>query len=184
MSKIKLTVEDAIIKGKQVSFKAPCSSADATGLIINDIEYDMVDAIGNSMLGIGGAWACDAMVSVILNTNTNKAYIQNPGVSLSVEDITDKFFSDSIGLPINGTTIYKHGNTIYGHVVYNHTEGSIPVGISILDIAEEYIPKYMYTTYTIVGGDVIAVYMTRLGSVRVQKQIDDFSISFDFSYFI
>lgn len=76
--KIKIVVDDAIVKGKQVSFKAPCSSAEATGLIINDVEYDIVDAMGSSVLSIENVWDYDSIVSVILNTNTNKAYIQNP----------------------------------------------------------------------------------------------------------
>lgn len=78
MGKIKVAVRGGIIDGKQVSFRAPCNSAEATGLIINDVDYDVVSAIGNSVLGVNDIWAQDAIVSVILNTVTNKAYIQNP----------------------------------------------------------------------------------------------------------
>lgn len=81
MSKIQLTVEEGIINGKQVSFKAPCHSEDVTGLTINNIEYDLVDAIGNSLLGVKDVWASDAIVSVILNTDTDKAYVQNPTIT-------------------------------------------------------------------------------------------------------
>ena len=76
VGKIKLTVEDIITNGKQISFQTPCGSANTTGLIINDTEYDIVNAIGDSVIGVYGIWARDAMVSVVLNTDTKKAYIQ------------------------------------------------------------------------------------------------------------
>lgn len=74
--KIALTIND-ITNGKQISFQAPCSSDNTTGLIINGVEYDIVNAIGDSILGISNMWVRNAIVSVILNTDTKKAYIQN-----------------------------------------------------------------------------------------------------------
>lgn len=78
MSKIKLTVPGIITDGKQISFKAPCNSEDAEGLVISNVTYDIVDAIGNSICGRRNMWINGSMVSVILNTTTRKAYIQNP----------------------------------------------------------------------------------------------------------
>lgn len=78
MSKINLTVSETIAKGKQISFKAPCDSKNAESLVINDVEYDIVDAVGDSVLKTFGIWAKDAIISVILNTDAKKAFIQNP----------------------------------------------------------------------------------------------------------
>lgn len=83
MSAIKLTIEDSIVKGKQVSFKAPCDSANATSVLVNDVSYDIVDAVGDSVLGVPDVWSKDAIISVILNPNTQKAYIQNPKPTLT-----------------------------------------------------------------------------------------------------
>lgn len=81
MSTIKLTV-DGVYNGKQISFCALCRSEDTTGLTINNVEYDIVNAIGESVLGVYNVWATDSIVSVILNTDTNKAYIQNKHIPI------------------------------------------------------------------------------------------------------
>lgn len=74
--KIFLSVLDVISQGKLISFVAPCNSTDATGLFINGIEYDIVDMMGDSILETN-IWLQGTMVSVLLDTNTHKAYMQN-----------------------------------------------------------------------------------------------------------
>ena len=79
MSKINLSLDYSVPNGKQLSFVAPCNSATADGLVINGVTYSVCDSKGNNLLGVKGIWAKDAVVSVILNTDTCIAYIQNPG---------------------------------------------------------------------------------------------------------
>lgn len=78
MSMIRLTFDSAPVMGKQLSFVAPCSSLETEALIINDAEYMICDAEGLDLCGRSGIWTSGAVVSVILDTDTGKAYIQNP----------------------------------------------------------------------------------------------------------
>lgn len=78
MSKIKVNLNCPPVHGKQVSFIAPCNSAGADAIIIDDKEYTVVDADGNIVSGCENIWNDGAMVSVILDMINFKAYIQNP----------------------------------------------------------------------------------------------------------
>lgn len=77
MSKIKTIIDYHPANGKQLSFRAPCSSIDTDGLLINNVEYTLVDADGNNIAGTANLWNSGAMVSVILDTVNTLAYIQN-----------------------------------------------------------------------------------------------------------
>ena len=78
MSKIGLTLENAPVHGKQLSFRAPCSSFSTECLVINGADYTVVDAAHNNLAGIEGIWNADSIVSVILDTSRMEAYMQNP----------------------------------------------------------------------------------------------------------
>ena len=81
MSKICLTIPGFLANGKQISFVAPCDSADATCFTINNDEYTICNAKDDNLAGTDGIWASGAIVSVIVNTETKKAYIQNAATS-------------------------------------------------------------------------------------------------------
>ena len=74
--KIDLPVGATISDGKQITFKAPCDCSDVTALLIDGVAYDLVDALGNVVAG-GNSFTANAMVSVIIDTDTNKAFLQN-----------------------------------------------------------------------------------------------------------
>ena len=78
MSKIKVNLNCPPVHGKQVSFLAPCNSAGTDAIIIDDVEYTVVDADGNIVSGTKNIWNAGAMVSIILDMVNFKAYIQNP----------------------------------------------------------------------------------------------------------
>lgn len=79
MSKIKLTIPDVVCTGKMVSFVAPCDCTAVTCLQINDVDYAIVDATCNDVMLIGSVWAAGALITVCLDAENAKAYIQNPG---------------------------------------------------------------------------------------------------------
>ena len=76
MSKIKVTLPgtEIPVNGKQVSFIAPCPCANATHLTIDNVDYEIVDALGNTPKD---AWATGTIVSVILDVTNTKAYLLN-----------------------------------------------------------------------------------------------------------
>lgn len=77
MSKIRITASDAVIAGKQFTFKAPCNPDSVDSLLINGETYSICDALGNSLCKKSNAWKKDALVSVILDTDSKKAFILN-----------------------------------------------------------------------------------------------------------
>ena len=86
MRKIILTLpDDKIVTGKQVSFVAPCGSLDAECITISGADFIVCNAMGVDVSGTN-AWASGAMVSVILNVEDHRAYIQNA-------DVTDAVFN-------------------------------------------------------------------------------------------
>ena len=79
MAKIKLTLPIGEIPatGKQVSFVAPCDCSIADGIQIDGVDYDIVDSVGNTVPFGKGVWRNGAVLSVILDVENKKAYLQN-----------------------------------------------------------------------------------------------------------
>lgn len=71
-----------------LTFKAPCSCQDITNIIINNVIYSFVDAIDKTVSD-SGAFVSGALVSVLLDTKTNKAYIQNSASSKLWESLDE-----------------------------------------------------------------------------------------------
>ena len=87
--KIKLKVSGKVSTGRLVSFVAPCGSDTAECLTIGSKNYTICNAAGTNVAGTN-AWVSGAIVSVILNVEGAKAYIQNadPKPIISQTDIT------------------------------------------------------------------------------------------------
>lgn len=78
MANIKLTPPGEPFSGQIVTFTAPCGCDQVTdGLVINGETYTVCDAMGECVTGKGGAWCAGAQVSVVLDCENKKAYIQN-----------------------------------------------------------------------------------------------------------
>ncbi len=92
MNKIILTLpDDKIVTGKQVSFVAPCGSIDTECLTIRGADFTVCNASGVDVAGTN-AWASGAIVSVILNVEDHRAYIQNasaPAIVCGTEEVSD-----------------------------------------------------------------------------------------------
>ena len=73
---VSLPTGTVICDGKQITFKSPVDCTEVTGIIIDGITYQLVDALGIVKAG-GNSFAANAMVSVIIDTDDNKAFIQN-----------------------------------------------------------------------------------------------------------
>lgn len=80
MARIKLTLQEgeSIVNGKQITFKTPCDCEGITAVTVGMEEFELVNAAGTNISTIGNAFVKDAMVTVVLDTDGGKAYIQNP----------------------------------------------------------------------------------------------------------
>jgi hypothetical protein len=87
MSVIKLTLPrgEIPVTGKQVTFTAPCTCIETEALQIDGVQYTVVDSLCNCVTGIGGRWVPGAVVSVILDTENQRAYLQNEPGGITAE---------------------------------------------------------------------------------------------------
>lgn len=85
MASITLTLSsgDVAVMGKQITFTAPCASEEFTGIIIDSVEYDLVSANGTSLAA--SSFDAGSMVSIILDVNNRKAYVQNADTNAYLE---------------------------------------------------------------------------------------------------
>ena len=86
MSKIKVELDTPVVNGKQVSFFSPIGSKEADGIVIHDVDYALVDSHGKALAKLDYSWTAGALVSVILDTTTNKAYVQNATSNAYIEE--------------------------------------------------------------------------------------------------
>lgn len=78
MANIKLTLPGEPFTKQIVTFTAPCDCDKVTdGIVINGTTYTICDAMGNKVTGTGGVWCSGAQISVILDCENKKAYLQN-----------------------------------------------------------------------------------------------------------
>lgn len=64
--------------GSLVKFSAPCACSAVTGgLVIDGITYAVVDALGAVVTGKAGVWDTGALVAVLLDVDSGKAFLQN-----------------------------------------------------------------------------------------------------------
>lgn len=73
--------------GLHVDFFAPCNCDAVTQVSVNGNICDIVDAMGNSISSLGSNVFCaGALVSIVLDIDGHKAYLQNAASSTSYSD--------------------------------------------------------------------------------------------------
>lgn len=93
---VSLPTGTAVCNGKQITFRAPCDCAGVDGIVIDDTTYQLVDTNNESISNKGEQFALGAMVSVILDTDNSRAYIQNAAVdAIKPQIILDTLFASS-----------------------------------------------------------------------------------------
>ena len=94
MANIRINFRRAPLDGQVVTFKAPCNASDITGLIIyypnenSEVvsnEFTLTDANGGDIGIVDHIFAEGSIVKVILDTDTNNAYVQNSDTNTYIE---------------------------------------------------------------------------------------------------
>lgn len=81
-----------------VTFTAPCNCDEVTdGLSINGEIYTVCDAMGECVTGKGGAWCAGAQISVVLDCENKKAFIQNKASGTAQNTSITAELADEIG---------------------------------------------------------------------------------------
>lgn len=117
MSVIKLTLPrgELPVNGKRVTFTAPCSCMETEALQIDGEQYTVVDTLCQCVTGIGGRWIQGAVVTVVLDVDNKRAYLQNSaghGWQLAVStdiDLQPNALGNAVGatvIPISAINIF------------------------------------------------------------------------------
>lgn len=95
MSQIKIDLNQTLVDGMDIKFKAPCDCTAVTGLIIyyptesDSIEnqsFVFKDAHGNILTGLSNLFVKDTYVKVIVDVPNGVAYIQNADTNGYLEE--------------------------------------------------------------------------------------------------
>lgn len=135
MANIKVELDTAIKHGLEIKFKSPCDCSSVTGLSIYypDVDGNQIsktflfaDAHGNNVGGIG-LFANNVIVSVILDTNAYKAYVQNADTNAYLESR----FNEKASTVTYTTTIPSSSEVMWGL-----TKGKYYVTVDVNGILE------------------------------------------------
>ena len=94
MANIRVDLTHAPFDGEAVAFKAPCDASNITGLNIYyadadgataSQEFTLTDANGGDIGTIDHIFAEGAIVKVLLDTDTNRAFVQNADTNAYLE---------------------------------------------------------------------------------------------------
>lgn len=85
MANIRIDLNDQIMDGMNLTFKAPCDCTEVTGIKVYypgedgtvGKEFSFRDAHNNDLADLGDLFAEGAYVRVVLDTTNNYAYLQN-----------------------------------------------------------------------------------------------------------
>lgn len=95
MSNIRIDLDAAIYDGQNITFKSPCDCSAVTGLKVyypnaegvqSSQIFAFADAHGNDVGTIDELFAENVLVKVILDTTTNKAFVQNADTNAYLEN--------------------------------------------------------------------------------------------------
>ena len=142
---IRIDLNHAPLDGETVSFKAPCNASDVTGLIIyypnesnQEIskEFTLNDANGGDIGVLDNVFAEGAIVKVILDTDLNNAFVQNPDTNTYLEGR----FTDLAGQYVAATmsTSKWSGNTYSFEATYPNAKYNISIEVAPNATAEQF----------------------------------------------
>ena len=87
---VRVDLSTPIYDGREVVFKAPCDASEVTGLILHHPggvdTYSFADAHTNDLGDIDHLFSRGAVVKVILDTETNMAFVQNAATNAYLEN--------------------------------------------------------------------------------------------------
>ncbi len=120
MPKIRVDLEATVINGQALTFKSPADCSNITGLIIyypvgdstTSKTFQFADAHGNNVGG-KSLFANDVLVKVLLDTELNRAYVQNADTNAYLEaKLSEKYSPDNKPSPSDiGASAAGHKHT-------------------------------------------------------------------------
>lgn len=117
MATIRLDLDGAVIHGQALTFRSPADCSQVDGLIVYYPEgdattsktFEFADAHGNNVGSID-LFAADVLVKVILDTEKNRAYVQNADTNAYLEaQFAQRVPASEKGAPNGVATLDENG---------------------------------------------------------------------------
>lgn len=118
MAQIKLILNEPLIDGMDVKFKAPCDCTGVTGLVVqymtdgdirDEKSFVFKDAHGSLLSNVGNLFVKNTYLKAILDTTNGIAYLQNANTNAYLENALSgkaaSTHSHSNYLPTSGGTL-------------------------------------------------------------------------------
>ena len=147
MANIRIDLNHAPLDGETVSFKAPCNASDVSGLIIYYLneseqevskEFTLNDANGNDIGVLDNVFAEGAIVKVILDTDLNNAFMQNPDTNAYLEGRFEDIYNKG---EVDSGFVKKTGDTMTGSLIVECTSSPF---IGVKDTTQGRYGRFTY----------------------------------------
>ena len=101
MATLNITLPEgsSVCNGKQITFRAPCDCTRVEKLSINGQTYDLLN-MNNNMVSTGNVFANGVLVSVMIDTENYKAYIQSSSSAITYHAtlLSDNWVFDDLSM--------------------------------------------------------------------------------------
>lgn len=165
---VRVNLDYTIYDGAEIVFKAPCDADQVTGLIVyypNGTEevssvFSFADAHTNDLGHIDDLFYAGAVVKVILDTETNMAFVQNAPTNAYLEGRFDRIGANTmiVTLSDNRFVASRDSKQIYDHVA-NGGYAVLYDGVSYLHLAHcDEVSAYFSTAFDDYVDEIYIVY--------------------------
>lgn len=128
-----------------VTFKSPCDSNTVTNVAVGDKLYQLVDANGTSISGCSLIFSSDCYVTVLLDVDSNRAYIQNSANNPTINNLLNQ--------KTNGIPPIIHVTTTVGSTITCTNGEDTLTATSTESVTDFSLPSYGTWTLSATLGD-------------------------------
>lgn len=128
-----------------VTFKSPCDSNTVTNVAVGDKLYQLVDSTGTSISGCSLIFSSDCYVTVLLDVDSNRAYIQNSANNPTINNLLNQ--------KTNGIPPIIHVTTTVGSIITCTNGEDTLTATSTESVTDFSLPSYGTWTLSATLGD-------------------------------
>lgn len=127
-----LPAGEAVVTGKQITFSSPCSNDGLNSILINGIEYALVDACRKPIGDVPEVFVRGALVSVVIDESNKLAYVQNAANNRYGIPIKQSIFDGVATLALN--TKYRVYAEVKHEVEADYFDCTVQLGCNLKSV--------------------------------------------------